>query len=224
MVAVTGALAMDNCEPGDDIDYLVVTETGRLWLCRALVVAVVRLARLRGVALCPNYFLTDRSLALTDCNLFTAHELAQMVPIAGLAVYQEMRGLNPWLLSFLPNAGGPPRLDGGLTPRGRGVTRALERLLRTPPGDWLERWEMTRKIRRLSRQAGGQVEGEAQFTVDWCKGHFDAHGERTLTGFAQRLRRLGPQPAGGLNGTTSSHSQHHSHSHSHSHSHNGTAE
>jgi hypothetical protein len=93
-------------------------------------------------------------------------------------------------------------------PRRRALTRALERLLRTAPGDWLERWEMSRKIRRLSRQAGGQLEGqvesEAQFTADWCKGHFDAHGERTLSGFAQRLRSLTP-PVAGLNGKTSNH-------------------
>jgi hypothetical protein len=63
---------------------------------------------------------------------------------------------------------------------------------------------MRRKVRRLSRRAGGQGKGEAQFTADWCKGHFDAHGERTLTGFAQRLSRLGP-PFAGLNGTSSNH-------------------
>ena len=41
MVAVPGALTMDNVEPGDDVDYLIVTAPDRLWLCRAVVIELV---------------------------------------------------------------------------------------------------------------------------------------------------------------------------------------
>ncbi|MDQ7029329.1 MAG: hypothetical protein Q9O62_05875 [Ardenticatenia bacterium] len=64
MVAVTGALAVNNVKAGADIDYLVVTEPGYLWVCRAAVIALVRLVRLQGVELCPNYFLSTRALGL----------------------------------------------------------------------------------------------------------------------------------------------------------------
>ncbi len=185
MVAVTGALAMDNVKPDSDIDYLIVTEPGRLWLCRALVIALVRLAALHGDVVCPNYFLSDRALVLTERNLFIAHELAQMVPIAGLATYYRMRQLNTWVDDFLPNAEGLPRPVATSTLHGRPVRILAETALRTPIGGWLERWEMSRKVRRFSQQRNDRA--EATFCADWCKGHFDGHGQRILAAFADRL-------------------------------------
>jgi hypothetical protein len=188
MVAVTGALAMDNMADGD-IDYLVVTEPGRLWLCRALIVGLVRVAGFRGTELCPNYFLSERALVLNERNLFIAHEVAQMVPIAGMQTYQRMRDLNRWTDAFLPNASGAPRRITSVEP-GRGRARRLaEQTLRSSVCSPIERWEMARKMKKLGTRGNGHV--EAAFGPDWCKGHFGDHGQATLARFAERLRALG---------------------------------
>ncbi|HEY3059833.1 MAG TPA: hypothetical protein VGL99_12740 [Chloroflexota bacterium] len=187
MVAVTGALAMDNVADGD-IDYLIVTEPERLWLCRALVVGVVKLAARRGVTLCPNYFLSERALVLQERNLFTAHEVAQMVPLMGLPTYEQLRELNRWTESFLPNANGSPRRIAAVAPRGRRTRALAERALRTRVGGHLERWEMARKVRKLARQSTDHA--EAAFDIDWCKGHFGDHGHSTLVRFAERMEAL----------------------------------
>jgi hypothetical protein len=188
MVAVTGALAMDNVEPQADIDYFIVTEPGRLWLCRALVLVLVRLAARRGDVICPNYFLSERALVLSERSLFTAHELAQMVPIAGQSAYQRMRQLNAWTDGFLPNAQGTPRPMATSKTPGGPIRTLAEIGLRTPVGGWLEGWEMRRKVHKFSQQHPNHV--EATFGADWCKGHFDGHGQRVLTAFADRLRTL----------------------------------
>lgn len=182
MVAVTGALALDNVEPGDDIDYLVVTEPGHLWVCRALVIGVVRWAADRGVRLCPNYFLSERALRLEDRNLFTAHELAQMVPLFGLDIYQKMRQLNRWTARFLPNAEGAPRNPPALRPPSRLMARLLEAAGRSPLGGRLEAWEMGRKLRKFGTRWGPEL----RFGPDHCQGHFNGHGRRTLAAFGQR--------------------------------------
>ncbi len=187
MVAVTGALAMDNVADGD-IDYLIVTEPERLWLCRALVVGVVKVAARRGVTLCPNYFLSERALVLVERNLFTAHEVAQMVPLMGLDTYERLRALNRWTESFLPNAGGSPRRIAPATPRGRRTRALAERALRSRLGGHLEQWEMGRKVRKLALRSTEHA--EAAFDVDWCKGHFGDHGHSTLQRFAERMEAL----------------------------------
>ncbi|MDQ6671717.1 MAG: hypothetical protein M3069_13395 [Chloroflexota bacterium] len=187
MVAITGALAMDNVADGD-IDYLVVTEPGRLWLCRALVVGLVRTAALRGTTLCPNYFLSERALVLSERNLFTAHEVTQMVPLIGLETYQRLRALNPWTKTFLPNAGGPPRRIGTVELSRRRARRLVEATLRSRVCGPLEHWEMARKISKLGQRSSGHA--EAAFGPDWCKGHFGDHGQLTLTRYQERVQAL----------------------------------
>lgn len=188
MVAVTGALSVNNSETDDDLDYLIVTEPGRLWLCRAFVIALVRLAARRGDVICPNYLLSLRALVVGDRNIYTAREMTQMVPLAGLEVYEEMRRLNGWVDEFLPNAGGLPRKappEPGPRPW---LSRSAEALLRTPVGGRLERWEMGRKLRKLSRQSAASFNpAESDFGPDWCKGHFHSHGTRTISAVDVRL-------------------------------------
>ena len=193
MVAVTGSLAVDNVDSQADIDYLIVTEPGRLWLCRAMVILLVRQAARRGIILCPNYFLSESALGFEERNLFAAHEIVQMIPITGLKVYHQLREENQWVANILPNSGGaPPQMANLAKPIPapvKGARRLGEVTLRTPPGGWLERWEMNRKVRRFSQQPSM----ETAFSVDYCKGHFEDHGRQTLDQYTDRLEKLNTQ-------------------------------
>jgi hypothetical protein len=187
MVAVTGALSVDNSEDDDDLDYLIITEPGRLWTCRACVLALVRLAARRGDVVCPNYFLSERALVMRETSLYTAREMIQMVPLAGFDLYRRMLELNPWVGDYLPNAGVWARPTGA-PPERSGVTAAAEGLLRTPVGGWLEGWEMRRKLRKLGAQSAASLNpAESDFGPDWCKGHFNSHGQRTIAAMGNRL-------------------------------------
>jgi hypothetical protein len=191
MVAVTGALAMDNSPAGDDVDYLIVTAPGRVWLARGLSVLVVRLARLFRAGLCPNYVLAETALTLQRRNLFVAHDLAQMVPVMGHAIYARMRTANAWASEYLPHALEPRRTEPDLAPRGwRGRLKALaERLLGGRLGDALEAWERRRKMARFAHEAG-QPTSAAELDVDRVKGHFDDHGQPILRQFEARVKEF----------------------------------
>lgn len=189
MVAVTGSLAMDNVEANGDIDYLIVTEPHYLWLCRMFIVALVKYARWQtDLGLCPNYIISEDVLVFHEHSLFTARELAQMIPIAGFAIYHKMREMNTWMLDYLPNAAGlPPKYTCDDHADARYVPQSVvEMLLRTLPGKWLDRWEMRRKIRKFTTEKSDL--SEAQFSPDMCKGHFEAHQQRIMQVFNARTK------------------------------------
>jgi hypothetical protein len=191
MVAVTGALAMDNVEPDADIDFLVVTEPGRLWMTRGMIVLLCKLARIPGHTLCPNYLISARALRLNEQDLYAAHELVQMVPLHGRSVAERLWRENHWYQHFLPNA--QVRAGDGTDALARPVAalKALaEGVLRSPPGDVIERWERERKIAKLSQRVPADVL-EALFTADVCKGHDRGHGTRISRIFASRAAGLG---------------------------------
>jgi hypothetical protein len=208
MLAVTGSLAVNNTESLADIDYFIVTEPGRLWTCRVLILALGKLAARQGLNLCPNYLVTTNALTFPDRSLYAAHEIAQMIPLYGPDVYAEIRRRNSWVADFLPNADGAPPLPAS-TKLTESIPRTrpfFEATLRTPPGTWFERWEMDRKVRRLSLEQGHS--DESAFSADVCKGHDQRHGSRTQGLLDSKVRLLTLQdPPSSVGGRVNSDSQ-----------------
>jgi hypothetical protein len=202
MVALTGSLSMQNVDGRVDIDLMVITAVGRVWLGRAAVILVVRLARLAHDSLCPNFVVAENALELGDPSIYGAHELAQMVPLCGRDMYHHLWASNPHLTRHLPNARARPMPDERLQPLAQAVKQGAERLLGGAVGDWLERWERRRKIARLNGQQATPT-AEIVLSADQCKGHFDRHRARVLAAYQDRLVHLdrgespspAPQPA-----------------------------
>lgn len=193
MVALTGALAMRNAPAeDDDLDYLVVTTANRVWLARAFTIVLVRLARLWGVEICPNYVVSETRLAQDRYDLFMAHEVAQIVPLYGNGLYDELCAANRWLSEFLPNAAGA-HIDPGEQPIGRGwlwLKRGGEILLAGWPGDALERWEYRRKLTRFAEQMK-TPHSAAQLDPHRVKGHFHDHGYPVMRRYQEQVRAFG---------------------------------
>lgn len=192
MVGLTGALAMRNAaHERDDVDYILVTRDQRVWIARAFAILLVRLARRRGVTLCPNYVLSMSVLAQNKRDLFIAHEVAQMVPLHGLELYHTMRAANAWSADYLPNASGafyvePEQTVGGVW---RVLKAALEWLLGGALGSRLEQWEYQRKQRRFAAEMAQKAYHAAHIDDKRVKGHFDDHGHPVLRQYAERLRQ-----------------------------------
>lgn len=119
-VFATGALAVENSPPSDDIDLMIITKPGRLWLTRMFITPALDLfgARRRPESsetndlLCLNIYLTSSSLALTPPmqNIYSAYELIQARPLVDKSGLSErILTDNPWIRDYLPNYPFPKR-------------------------------------------------------------------------------------------------------------------
>jgi hypothetical protein len=193
LVAVTGTLAVNNAEPEQDIDYLIVSAPRRVWLTRLSILVFVYLGRLEKLTICPNYVLGSDSLSQFEPSFFAAHELAQMIPIFGLDTYQELLRANAWVRRYLPNAFAVSA--NGLTYRVAPFCPALKRgIERVLGGRWGDAWEERErgiKIARLRQEAQACGTDAAVFTPDCCKGHMDDHGNQIQEAYARRLQQVG---------------------------------
>lgn len=114
MIALTGAVAVENAKKNDDIDFLIITAKKRLWLTRLAAVLLIELLAKRPQlkekklkdTICLNIFLAEDCLRMPEGkqNLFVAHEIAQMKILWQKGnLYQKFLKQNQWLKKFLPN-------------------------------------------------------------------------------------------------------------------------
>jgi hypothetical protein len=195
MAALTGSLAVQNVSTNADFDYMLVAARGRVWTARAFALLLNRLVRPFGHTLCPNLILSESALEWHLHDLYSARELVQMIPIAGLAMHQKLMQANDWAREILPNAF---MESGSVLPKKQEQAHALQGLLEIPLsgkiGAKFESWEMTRKIVRFSKQPGfGE---ETIFTAEVCQGNFHHHRKWTREAFEKRLSAVAAVPGG----------------------------
>lgn len=115
-VGITGSLAMMNSGRDSDIDLMIITKKNCLWTTRLLSYLVTWLlgfktrkpkSKLEKDMLCINLWLDESDLVWNknDRNIYTAHEIAQVVPLVNKEkTYEKFLYLNRWILNYWPNS------------------------------------------------------------------------------------------------------------------------
>lgn len=192
LIGITGALSMRNpSSADDDLDYIVITRPGRVWLARATIIILVRLIRIWNVEICPNYVLASDQLLQNRKDLYIAHEVAQMIPLSNVSLYQEMREKNSWTDDYLPNAKLPfNQVDvAPLNRVGKFLKSIVETALSSSLGNWLEGWEYRRKSQRFEQQANSP-NASAEIDTSHVKGHFNDYGTYVLAQYHERIQEI----------------------------------
>lgn len=115
-VFITGALSMENAEEESDIDLMIITKTNCLWTTRLFAYIVLKIVnssirkpndKNQKDKLCLNIWLDESVLSWNrnDRNIYSAHEIAQVVPIVNKEdIYQRFLQKNKWILDYWPNS------------------------------------------------------------------------------------------------------------------------
>lgn len=114
MVGITGSLAMNAAADNSDIDLLIITKTGKVWTTRLRTLLSLKRQKIptrrardknEQNKVCINIWMDECDLEIDTKNAYTAHELAQIVPLINKnKTYEKLLAVNSWIVGYWPNA------------------------------------------------------------------------------------------------------------------------
>ena len=141
-VLLSGSISKGYMEEGSDVDYFIITHPNRLWVTRLLLMLFkkVFLFNSRKV-FCINYFVDTETLEIEEKNIFTATELATLIPTYGKELYDELYKKNSWIRDFYPNF---PKRDSNIISNNKNslIQKTFEKILSNSFGDKLDDFAM----------------------------------------------------------------------------------
>lgn len=155
-VLASGSLSKGYMDEKSDLDFFIITQPGRLWIARTLLVTYKRIFLFNSHKhFCVNYFIDSDHLEIEEKNLFTATELATVIPLYGREHYENLHRKNPWLLNFFPNYIPRSTKDVADTNVGK-LKRLLEKIIDAMGGNWFEKYFMKMTWERWMKVYGTQ--------------------------------------------------------------------
>jgi hypothetical protein len=112
LIGMSGTLAMKNCQRNDDIDVFVIAQKGLAWTtrfltaCFLIILGVYRNKNSKQYRdkICLNLILSEDRMLFETQDLFTAHEIVQLLPVFERdGTYRKFLAANQWVKKFLPN-------------------------------------------------------------------------------------------------------------------------
>ncbi len=103
-IAVSGSLSKNFATDKTDIDFFIITASNRLWIARTCMHLYKKLTFLRGRQnwFCMNYYVDEDAMEIEEKNIFTAIEIATLLPMYGKECLDEFMKKNKWKDSFFP--------------------------------------------------------------------------------------------------------------------------
>ena len=104
-IAVSGSLSKNFADERSDIDLFIITSKNKLWIARTIMHCFKKLTFLvnKEHLFCMNYYIDEQQLEIAEKNLYTAIEIATLIPLQGDTVFDSFFASNAWTRNYLPN-------------------------------------------------------------------------------------------------------------------------
>lgn len=104
-IAVSGSLSKNFADENTDIDFFIITSANRLWISRTFLHIFKKFTYLFNMQdlFCMNYFIDEQELEILEKNIYTATEIATIIPLCGCKIFDSFFKENTWAKSYFPN-------------------------------------------------------------------------------------------------------------------------
>jgi hypothetical protein len=104
-VAVSGSLSKYFADEQSDIDFFIITRANRLWIARTFLHIFKKLTFIvhRQHHFCMNYFIDEEEPGIMEKNIYTAMEIATVLPLRDNGIFDQFFKANNWANVFFPN-------------------------------------------------------------------------------------------------------------------------
>ncbi len=195
-VMASGSLSKNYMDESSDLDFFIITKPGRLWIARFLLVLYKKIFLFNSHKyFCINYFVDELHLDIEEKNLFSATELATLIPLYGKEYYPQLISANDWMNFYLPNHV-PRSTENVLTCHPGWFKRSVESLINKVWADKLESACM-RLLSSRWKQRYQPIYSKPDFEIAFktkkyvSKGHPNNHQRKVLDMYQQKLEEFG---------------------------------
>ncbi|MEO6633860.1 MAG: hypothetical protein ABIN13_19105 [Mucilaginibacter sp.] len=104
-IAISGSLSKNFADDNSDIDLFIITAKNKLWIARTIMHCFKKLTFLvnKEHLFCMNYYIDEQQLEIAEKNIYTAIEIATLIPLQGDTVFDSFFAANAWTRNYLPN-------------------------------------------------------------------------------------------------------------------------